>query len=467
MLVGLVRLDAATGVMLALVGTLGLVILRFSGTYLQGDPGLARYRGWLLATLAAVAVLVLSNHLLLIAAAWTATSLALHQLLTFRAERPAAQVAAHKKFLVSRLADVCLLGALALVQLDVGSLQLDAIAEWVGARAELPLTLELAAALLVTAVALRSAQLPFHGWLTQVMEAPTPVSALLHAGVVNIGGFVLIRLAPWLDHAPLARLLLLLIGLGSAVVAALVMTTRVSVKVALAWSTCAQMGFMLVQCALGLWSLALLHLVAHSLYKAYAFLGAGSVVSQWRVRSLAPRPAPPSLLRSTVTALMAAGCAALAVATLGSLDRAAFHGPADVGLALLLGLSLAPLLAAPAPAGARAHLATGARVLAVALLYVGGHLVAERLVPPSGASASALAWGLAGAAFLGLFALKAALQARPAGALARRLYPWLSAGLYLDEAFTRVAFRLWPPRLPQPQALATTVAPPATLEVRA
>ncbi|HLM46157.1 MAG TPA: proton-conducting transporter membrane subunit, partial [Myxococcaceae bacterium] len=218
--------------MLTLVGFIGLVILRFSKAYLHGDPGRPRYLRWLLATLGAVGVLLLTSNLLVLVLAWMATSLALHQLLTFYADRTQALVAAHKKFLVSRVADLCMLGALALIGSRVGSLEFAAIQAWAEATPSLPAGMQGATVLLVLGVSLKSAQLPFHGWLLQVMEAPTPVSALLHAGVVNIGGFVMIRLAPLMVKAELAQTLLVLIGTTTAGVAALVMTTRVSVKVA-------------------------------------------------------------------------------------------------------------------------------------------------------------------------------------------------------------------------------------------
>ena len=341
-----VRVDIVTCVMLLLVSSLGAVIVRYSWTYLQGDPGLATYLRWLLLTLGAVTALVIANNLLAVALGWTATSLALHQVLTFYRDRTAALVAAHKKFLVSRLADGCLLACLALVHRDIGSFDLDRIAAWAGTHPELTPSLHIAAVLLVVAVALRSAQLPFHGWLIQVMEAPTPVSALLHAGVVNIGGFVLIRLAPWMAHAWIAQLLLVVIGLVSAIIAALVMTTRVSVKVTLAWSTCAQMGFMLVECGLGLWHLALLHLVAHSLYKAHAFLSAGTVVDDWRRHALTKRPMMTSWTRLGLVAVAALGLGTICFAIvhdrligLSSVDEIAVPM-----LVVLLGLSIVPLV---------------------------------------------------------------------------------------------------------------------------
>ncbi|MFY4731366.1 NADH-quinone oxidoreductase subunit L [Nitrospira sp. BLG_2] len=442
-----VRIDAVTCVVLLLVTALGAVVARYSRTYLDGDPELARYQRWLLLTLSAVTALVVANHLLVLALLWTATSLALHQLLTYYSDRPAALVAAHKKFLVSRLADLCLLGCLTLVHRDVGSLDLDTIAGWASSHPELTPSMHAAALLVVAAVALKSAQLPFHGWLTQVMEAPTPVSALLHAGVVNIGGFVLIRLAPWMDRAELAQLFLVALGLASTLVASFVMTTRVSVKVALAWSTCAQMGFMLVECGLGLWHLALLHLVAHSLYKAHAFLAAGSVVDEWRVRALSKRPAAPTWARLGIALFVAAASAILGVVALG---RVVALSPAEQRavslLAALVSLSLVPLLAGTTTGPtsmARAALRAGG----VVLLYAGWHAAAAHWMPLEVGAPNAAGCVLAGLGFAGLFATKTALQRFPDGRLARALQPWLFAGLYLDERFTRFTFRVWPPRL--------------------
>jgi NAD(P)H-quinone oxidoreductase subunit 5 len=448
-----VRVDALTCVMLLLVCSIGAIIARYSRTYLEGDPGLNRYFRWLLVTLSAVTALVVANNLLVVAAAWTATSLALHQLLTFYSDRQAGLVVAHKKFLVSRLADVCLWTSLALVHSAVGSLDLDRIASWVAAHPALSPSMQLAAVLLVITVALKSAQLPFHGWLIQVMEAPTPVSALLHAGIVNIGGFVMIRLAPWMAQAASAQLLLVVLGLTTAVIAALVMTTRISVKVALAWSTCAQMGFMLVQCGLGAWHLALLHLVAHSLYKAHAFLGAGAAVEGWEQQAMTPPLPPPSSARLGLGVVATLCGAALGLAVLAPQLAGAAGGELSVPvLSLLVALALVPLLTRPGPAGLAGLAAGAARGLGVALLSFGWHVAAARLVPsPPLAAAAAAGWILVGVGFAALFAVKTTLAMAPQGRLARALYPWLFAGLYLDERFTRLTFRIWPPRLLPPQ----------------
>ena len=436
-----VRVDLITGAMLLLVCALGLVIVRYSRTYMHGDPGQLRYARWLLATLAAVTTLVIANDLAVIAAAWTLTSLALHELLTFYGDRRAALVAAHKKFLVSRLADLCLWSALALLHRQIGSLNLEVIASWARAHAEPPRGVQLAAVLCVIAAALKSAQLPFHGWLTQVMEAPTPVSALLHAGVVNLGGFLMIRLAPLMATVPAAQLLLVGVGMTTTVLAAMVMTTRVSVKVCLAWSTCAQMGFMLVECGLGAWHLAFLHLIAHSLYKAHAFLGAGSVVDTWRVSTLRRRSSPPSVLRLVASTALALGLGGIVVAL--GFDHAA---PTSVKvLAFLVALSVVPLVARSGASLAR----VGFPVAAVAVLYAGSHWVAARLfMAPARETTALVGWLGVAVGFGVLFVAQSEVQLRPHGRVAQQLHTWLFAGLYLDERFTRLTFRVWPPRFP-------------------
>jgi NAD(P)H-quinone oxidoreductase subunit 5 len=135
-----------------------------------------------------------------------------------------------------------------------------------------------AAGFLGLAAILKSAQFPTHGWLTEVMETPTPVSALLHAGVINAGGFLLIRFADVMVLSPSVLAVLVMVGGFTALFGGLVMLTQPTVKTSLAWSTVAQMGFMVLECGLGLFPLALLHIIAHSLYKAHSFLVSGAAV---------------------------------------------------------------------------------------------------------------------------------------------------------------------------------------------
>ncbi len=440
------RLCVVTSTMLVLVTFIAAVIARFAREYLAGDDRRAHFERWLLATLSAVTLLLVSNHLLVIAAAWIGTSLAVHQLLSLYRERTQALVAAHKKFLVSRVADACLAGAIAIVRVHVGSFALDRVYAWSAANADLPVAMELAAVLFVLGAALKCAQLPFHGWLTQVMEAPTPVSALLHAGVINLGGFLMIRLAPLMSAAAFAQTLLIVIGCATATIAALVMSTRVSIKVGLAWSTIAQMGFMLVQCGLGAYHLALFHIVAHSLYKAHAFLSSGSAVDGYKVRSLTPNPAPIQLGRW----LAAGALGLLSVAAMAwALGVSPQREPALCALLLVAALAPTPLLVRGAQQGSYGFASVALASMAITALGFAGHGLASSIlaVPAPGEHVfvGALVVLLS---FSALFVVQGILQSAPYGRLGQALYPRLFAGLYLDELFTRLTFRIWPPPLP-------------------
>ena len=452
------RSDALGALMLLLVSFIGWVIVGYSQPYLGGERGQPRYIRDLTLTLAAVSLLVISNNLLLLALAWMATSLALHGLLTFFNTRPQALVAAHKKFIASRVADACLLVAIAVIGQQLGTLEIDQAIAAAKALPAMTGLLQVAALLLATSALLKCAQLPVHGWLIQVMEAPTPVSALLHAGVVNLGGFLLIRLGSLVSDVPAAQALLVVVGSVTAVVAALVMMTRISIKVSLAWSTCAQMGFMMMQCGLGLYDLALLHLMAHSLYKAHAFLGAGGAVEQNRLQQMTPPPVRLSGAGWLLAAL--AGMALVAAAAL-VWGFSPSQAPALWALGGILSLALAPLLYGPVlRAGGWWSLAGLVGAFAVALAYFGLHAVFSRWLGTDsvGAAPSSglIVWVLG--CFGLLFIIQGAVRAQPQGRLARGLYPWLFAGLYLDELFTRLTFRLWPARVP---ATPGTLAQPA------
>lgn len=441
-----VRADALGCIVLLLVTFIGWVITRYSETYMDGDVGQARYTRWLMATLAAVTVVLIINNLVALAVAWLATSLALHQLLTFFSHRPAAMIAAHKKFLASRLGDACLFAGVALIGSSLGTLEIDQIIAKAQMLAAYPMALKVAVYLIVISALLKCAQLPAHGWLIQVMEAPTPVSALLHAGIVNLGGFLLIRLSPLLPEVAGAQTLLVVVGSITAVVAALVMMTRISVKVMLAWSTCAQMGFMLMQCGLGAYDLALLHLVAHSLYKAHAFLAAGGAVEQARLKAMTAPQDQPSL------SMLAMGAASglVMVAAAGMLWGISFGSLSTVWvLAAIVALAIAPLMTAQAlrlkglwPLG----LMLGA--FGVAFTYFGLHHVFGWFVDAaqvSNVNRFDLVWVML--CFALLFVMQCLILARPHGAVASKLYPWFYAGLYVDEIFTRVTFRVWPAKL--------------------
>lgn len=274
------HLDSLSAIMLVLVSFLGAVITRYSVNYLDGDPRHGRFAQGLAATVSCVLFLVLSGNLAQFALAWIATSLTLHKLLTFYPERKQAIAAARKKFLVSRLAEACVIAATVLIWKRFDTLEFDQLFAKASALALTPShNVTWIALLLVTAALLKSAQFPFHSWLPETLEAPTPVSALMHAGIINAGGFLIIRLSPLISLAPSVLDLLAIVGVISAIAASLIMMTQTSIKRSLAWSTVSQMGFMMLQCGLGAFALAVLHIVAHSLYKSYAFLSSGSILA--------------------------------------------------------------------------------------------------------------------------------------------------------------------------------------------
>jgi NAD(P)H-quinone oxidoreductase subunit 5 len=454
---GAVYLDALSAVVLVLVAFVGAVVVGYSRNHLEGDPRHGRFLRRLCLTLAAVLTLAAAGNLALLAAAWVATSLALHGLLTFYRERPAAVLAARKKFVASRLGDACVAGAVALVWADLGTLDLGAaLAAAEAARAgtaALPEHAGWIAGLLVAGALLKSAQFPFHGWLPEVMETPTPVSALLHAGIINAGGFLVARTAGLIVLAPSALDVLAVAGAVTAVFGSLVMLTQTSVKVALAWSTVAQMGFMLLQCGLGAFSAAVLHLVAHALYKAHAFLASGSVVEV--AQGLGPHEPAPSPRPWMLAGALAAG--ALATAAVGAafgVSPASGPGALVAGAVLAMGTAQLAWASAAGRPGPYVAARGAAAVLAVCAAYFALQEGAARLLGTAVPPASAVPHGpfdaALAAAVVALFGAALALQAllpRRAGDPAwRAAYVHLSNGLYANALADRLVDRWWPVR---------------------
>lgn len=424
--------------MALLVQLLATVIGAFSSRYLHGEHEQARYIAALAATLAAVHTLLLANHWVVLICSWLLTGTALQQLLCFYRDRPFAMLAAHKKRIADMLADAFLLCAAALAWHTVGSGSFDALWRQLAHDNGASLPLQISAVCLVLAVVLRTALLPVHGWLIQVMEAPTPVSALLHAGVVNLGGYVLIRFAPLLDHATVARWLLVAFGLVTALLAGFVVLTRTSIKVRLAWSTVAQMGFMLLECGLGLYTMAALHLLGHSLYKAHAFLSASTVVGECKLQIM--RGQSPL---SKVSLIIAPP---LAASTVALVQLCVAHTAWPWWWSGVLALAWAPLFWVPASrhGDESAFWWRGIAALGMTAGLTGAASIAHALplgmhdVPDD---------SLGMIAFVGMAAMYlclGVLQVR-----SDRLHGWRRwsyAGFYIDEFHTRLVLRCWPTR---------------------
>lgn len=279
--------DRLSATLSLLVAAVGWIVFRYSRRYLHGDPNRSAFLGRLTFTVISAYGLMLSNHLLLLFAVWLLTSVNLHALLTHYHGRIEAFRAARKKFLISRFGDLMLLGAIVLAwwqwrTLDITQLK-ELAAAGVGQESLTPFMLLIAVAALT-----KSAQFPFHSWLPETMESPTPVSAVMHAGVINAGGALLLRFAPMLAEVPAALAMLVAVGTLTATLGVLAMWTQTNIKRTLAWSTVAQMGFMMIQVGLGVFAAATLHIVAHGCYKAWNFLRCGDVPpasAAWPVKS--------------------------------------------------------------------------------------------------------------------------------------------------------------------------------------
>lgn len=444
--------DVLSAVMLLLVAFLGAVVLRFSVNYLAGHPRQGRFTKWLAVTIGSVLTLIVSGNLLLFAFAWVATSLSLHQLLVFHGDRPASILAAYKKFFFSRLGDVCLIAALVMIWQCFGSLKFTAIFQAADTLREqgdlLPSCLVWSSALLVACALLKSAQFPFHSWLPDTMETPTPVSALMHAGIINAGGFLIVRLSPIIASSPGVLNFLALIGAFTALFASLIMLTQTSVKRSLAYSTIAQMGFMMLQCGLGAFALAILHIVAHSLYKAHAFLSSGGIVnlsaSSW-VPSERPAAHPLVIMATLITA---------AITTWGV---SAFFGTSSENAAAMFLLvsifmmALAYMLWNLWASSHRASLIGWGLLLGLVatvayfLLHAGFESLLALSLPPYAPSRSLLEYAVMALIvllFTAVLILQSLLPIWSATPLGRQLYVHASQGFYLGAIANRIALAL-------------------------
>ena len=433
----LLTINALKLVLLALVALLAVIIWRYSATALAGEQNKLRFMRALALTLTATVFTLLANHLLLFWLGWCWISLNLQQLLLFYPERPRAQLAAHKKALSARLGEVLLAVAFVLLYVEFGTADISALTRQAELQTQLGWYGQIATVLLVLVALIKCAQLPLHGWLIQVVEAPTPVSALLHAGIINLGGILLLIFSPLLTLSTVAALVLLVSALTSTVLAALIMTTRISIKVRLAWSTIAQMGLMLVEIALGLYTLALLHLLAHSCYKAYAFLHSGNAVNHYLAAQLAEQTEPHA--RHWLLALLIASLLVLLahqILPLSSLSSA-------VLLVLAVTVLLMPSIArADSRRPLRLILAVGYGVGLLTLYCIGKYLL-QNIAPSSGVL-SMLADGFTSLVFAGLFVMAVLLRYHSRHRAVNRVFVWLNAGGYLDEWATRVTLKIWP-----------------------
>ena len=426
--------DRLAVMLLLLVFAVSVTAQVFAARYLAGDPRAGWFAANAILLTGASAGLVTAGTLVTLAFCWTLAGIALCLLLATYWTLPAARDGVRRAVLAFLVGDLALWSAVVLATVSWGTVDLRAAGS---ASPGGPLA-GVIALLIVLAALSRSAQIPFHRWLPATLAAPTPVSALLHAGVVNAGGILLIRLAP-LTADGTARTLTVLAGAATMVYGAVIMLAKPDVKGALVHSTTAQMGFMILTCGLGLWAAAAIHLVAHGFYKSTLFLSSGSAVAAGRRAEArppaGPAPNPAQRFAAAAAAVLLPGLAlALAVAVVAPQFGSSGDHAAEQALlifAFLTGVAATRGWMRRRP-GLPGVLGAAAVLLPAALAYVG--IVASLsgfLAPalPDPALPASVVWLVAALAAAALAVLAVALRSPRAQRLHGVLYTSaLSAG---------------------------------------
>ena len=457
-------IDSVSAAMFVLVSFIGLIVINYSRNYLDGDPRQLRFTRFLCLTIAAVLFVIISGNLFQFALAWVAMSMGLHRLLVFYPERPAAILAARKKFLAARVGDICLVAAMVFLYRGFGTLDytsLFASAAVLQGIQSIPPFVHAAALLLAVTGLLKSAQFPSHGWIIEVMETPTPVSALLHAGIVNAGGFLVLRFAHIISLSVATLDTLAVIGGFTALFGSVVMLTQTSIKVSLAYSTIAQMGFMMLECGLGAFSAAMLHILAHSLYKAHAFLSSGSVIDIARA-SWTPSPGGKPHPWRLVIAIVAVLLTTFVVSRIFGATLDQKPGVFALGAVLLLGIIHLVANGIDERPTSYVIARTFAYAVVIAVTYFGLQSCAEWMLRAS-LPATQAQRGPLGIAIVALLVLSFAtvtfllglVPKQPRAPRWQALYAHISNGLYVNTLANRLVMSLWPT---EPRAIASLPA---------
>lgn len=443
---GWVTIDRLGASVSLLVATVGAVTFRYSQHYLAGEPNQDRFLGDLALTVGVAYLLMLSTNLLLFFVMWSLTSLILHRLLTYYPDRTEAMRAARKNFLINRVGDIALISAILVIWRVWGTLDMHVFLE----QATLPghkTQARLVGLLIALAALTKSAQIPFHSWLPETMESPTPVSALMHAGIINAGGVLLLRFSPLVVSDSAVLVLLSAVGTITASLGLVAMWAQVKVKRSLAWSTVAQMGFMMIQCGLGAFQTAAMHLVGHGLYKAWSFLRAADIP---KPKSHAPAGTPLRTLGLTVLGT-AYGILSIWVGAMIT-GFEPWHSPGELALASIVALSIGQFWSEWPDEGPKGWL-LDVPVMSVVLatiacgLYHGAAIYLKPVLGDLPAPQGLWAWVAAAlpvVAFAGLCVLHAFLPALGRSASGRAFRVHALHGFYFGSVADRFVSWAWP-----------------------
>jgi NADH-quinone oxidoreductase subunit L len=289
-----IRLDRLTTVMLIVVTTVAALVHLYSFGYMAHDDNFdhdqsykARFFAYLSLFTFAMLMLVTADNLVQIFFGWEGVGLASYLLIGFYWKKQSAGAAAMKAFIVNRVGDFGFLIGIMMLYFLTDSIQFDDIFHQAEAISQMQINflgtdwnaIEVACFFLFIGAMGKSAQLFLHTWLPDAMEGPTPVSALIHAAtMVTAGVFLVSRMSPLMEYADATRSFIVMIGAFTALFAATVGLVQNDIKRVIAYSTCSQLGYMFVAAGVGVYSVAMFHLLTHAFFKAMLFLGAGSVI---------------------------------------------------------------------------------------------------------------------------------------------------------------------------------------------
>jgi NADH-quinone oxidoreductase subunit L len=277
------RYDTLSVVMVAMVTFISTLIHLYSVGYMSHDATIPRFFAYLSLFTFMMLMLVTADNLVQLFFGWEGVGLASYLLIGYWYERESANRAAMKAFIVNRVGDLFFMLGLALTFWTFQSVEFDTIFAGVAQAQQarflgMP-ALEVISVLLFLGACGKSAQLGLHTWLPDAMEGPTPVSALIHAAtMVTAGVFLMARMSPVVEYAPVALATVAIVGASTAFFAATIGCVQNDIKRIIAYSTCSQLGYMFFAIGVGVYQAAIFHLFTHAFFKALLFLGAGSVI---------------------------------------------------------------------------------------------------------------------------------------------------------------------------------------------
>ncbi len=286
--------DPLSLLMAFVISAISLIVRAYSVRYMVEESGYVRFFILLDLMVAALLIMVAAGDLITLLIAWHMIGVLLYFLLGQDLKSSSAHRYSFWTLITYRFGDLPLLLAAVLLNQAYDTWSLQTIFEQIKTDPYahqlmgLPLV-EVVGALIALSAFARSAQFFLHTWLPYTMEGPTPVSALMHAGIVNAGGFLINRFAPVYVHTDGVLHWIFIVGLVTALLGSVLMLSQNDIKKSLGYSTMGQMGFMIMECGLGAFSLAIFHLIAHGLFKGTMFMNAGSVIGEVRKHDDVPK----------------------------------------------------------------------------------------------------------------------------------------------------------------------------------